>query len=221
VLFGTGKFLEDPTDKQLSPRREQSFYGIYDPNTGAASDAFNGRGSLAAQTIDSEQTVTVGGNSFLLRVTSNSAPGTRGWFMDLVSPGDNFQGERVVSNPLLRNGRVIFTTVIPDQDPCGFGGRSWLMELDSVTGQRLAEAPFDLNRDGKFDENDFVPGTPPVPPSGMNSGEVGITPEPGVLTDPVHGIEYKYTPGTSGNIQVVGENPGAGNVGRQSWRQIR
>jgi type IV pilus assembly protein PilY1 len=220
VLFGTGKFLEDPTDKQLSPRREQSFYGIYDPNSGTNSDAFTGRGSLVEQTIDSEQTVTVGSTNFTLRVTSNNAAGARGWYMDLVSPGDTYLGERVVSNPLLRNGRVIFTTVIPDVDPCGFGGTSWLMELDSITGQRLAEAPFDLNHDGKFDEADFVPGTPPVPPSGMQSA-VGITPEPGVLTDPLRGIEYKYTPGTSGNIQVVGENPGAGNVGRQSWRQIR
>ena len=50
--------------------------------------------------------------------------------MDLVSPS-GFQGERVIANPLLRNGRVIFTTLIPDQDPCGFGGDSWLMELDA------------------------------------------------------------------------------------------
>ncbi|HKR35402.1 MAG TPA: PilC/PilY family type IV pilus protein [Steroidobacteraceae bacterium] len=217
VLFGTGKFLEDPTDKDLSTRFEQSFYGVYDPNTGAASDAFTGRGSLVEQTIDSESTVS----GLTLRVTSNNAPGARGWYMDFVSPGNQWIGERVVSNPLLRNGRVIFTTLIPDVDPCGFGGHSWLMELDSVTGKRLAEAPFDLNRDGKFDANDFVPGTPPRAPSGMYSGEVGITPEPGVLTDPLHGVEYKYTPGTSGQIQVVGENPGAGNVGRQSWRQIR
>ena len=34
ILFGTGKFLEDPTD-QLAPGFDQSFYGIYDPNTDA------------------------------------------------------------------------------------------------------------------------------------------------------------------------------------------
>lgn len=220
VLFGTGKFLEDPTDKDLTTRREQSFYGIYDPNTGLVADAFTGRTALGEQTITSEQTVAFGGKNFTLRVTSDAAPGARGWYMDLVSPGDNWIGERVVSNPLLRNGRVIFTTLIPDLNPCVPGGTSWLMEIDSITGKRLSEAPFDLNRDGKFDQNDLVPGTPPLPPSGMQS-EVGITPEPGVLTDPLHGVEYKYTPGTSGNIQVVGENPGAGNVGRQSWRQIR
>ena len=219
VLFGTGKFLEESADK-LATQTTQSFYGIYDPNSGA-SDAFTGRTALGAQTIDSEQTITVAGKSFSVRLTSNGPPGTRGWYMDLVSPAPTgFQGERVVSNPLLRNGRIIFTTLIPDVDPCGFGGDSWLMELDAITGARLSESPFDLNRDGKFDSNDFVPGTPPLPPSGMKS-EVGITPEPGVLTDPQRGIEYKYMPGTTGNIQMIGENPGAGNVGRQSWRQIR
>ena len=220
ILFGTGKFLEDPTDRQLATGFDQSFYGIYDPNTDA-NDRFTGRTDLQAQTITSEETVTVAGKSFNLRTTSDNAPGTRGWYMDFISPAPTgFQGERVVSNPLLRNGRIIFTTLIPDPDPCGFGGTSWLMELDALTGKRLTEAPFDLNRDGKFDEKDLVPGTPPLPPSGMQS-EVGITPEPGVLTDPLHGIEYKYSPGTSGTIQVIGENPGAGNVGRQSWRQIR
>jgi type IV pilus assembly protein PilY1 len=221
VLFGTGKFLEESADK-LATQTTQSFYGVYDPNSGtAATDAFTGRTALGAQTITAETTVTIAGKSFSLRVTSDGAPGTRGWYMDLVSPSPTgFQGERVVANPLLRNGRVIFTTLIPDTDPCGFGGDSWLMELDAITGKRLTESPFDLNRDGKFDASDFAPGSPALPPSGMKS-EVGITPEPGVLTDPVHGVEYKYMPGTTGGIQMIGENPGAGNVGRQSWRQIR
>jgi type IV pilus assembly protein PilY1 len=217
VLFGTGKFLDESQDK-LATQTTQSFYGIYDPNSG--SDAFTGRGALGAQTIDSEQLVTVGTKQFNLRTTSNAAPGTRGWYMDLVPPSPpGFQGERVVSNSLLRNGRIVFTTLIPDPDPCGFGGDSWLMELDAITGKRLNESPFDLNRDGHFDSADLVPGTT-LPPSGMKS-EVGITPEPGVLTDPKRGIEYKYMPGTKGTIQMIGENPGAGNVGRQSWRQIR
>jgi type IV pilus assembly protein PilY1 len=140
--------------------------------------------------------------------------------MDLVAPSDTYQGERVVSNPLLRNGRIIFTTLMPDQDPCGYGGQSWLMELDALTGKRLSEAPFDLNRDGKFDSSDYATGTPAIPPSGVQS-DVGIAPEPGVLTDPAKGVEYKYMPGTKGTIQMVGENPGAGNIGRQSWRQVR
>ena len=44
------------------------------------------------------------------------------------------EGERVVSLPILRNGRVIFPTLIPSPNPCEFGGSSWLMELDAVSG---------------------------------------------------------------------------------------
>ena len=80
--------------------------------------------------------MTVAGKDFNLRKTSDNAPGTRGWYMDFISPvRPTFRGERVVSNPLLRNGRIIFTTLIPDPDPCGFGGTSWLMELDALDRQ--------------------------------------------------------------------------------------
>ena len=56
------------------------------------------------------------------------------------------------------------------------------------------------------------------PMSGLQS-EVGITPKPGILAGET--AEYKYTPGTSGNIQMTIENPGANALGRQSWRQVR
>ena len=52
---------------------------------------------------------------------------------------------------------------------------------------------------------------------------MGILQSPGVIdgdrdTGPV---QYKYSPGSSGSIQRITENPGAGTTGRQSWRQIR
>ncbi len=64
-------------------------------------------------------------------------------------------GERQVSTPILRGGKIIFTTVIPSGDECSAGGDSWLMELDALSGSRLASPPFDLNRDGVFDEEDY------------------------------------------------------------------
>src|SRR5262249_36270645 len=68
VLFGTGKFIEasDRTVDTTNPR-PQSFYGIFDPNTGAASDKVYGRLSasnvplLQQQTIDAEQSVSLAG----------------------------------------------------------------------------------------------------------------------------------------------------------------
>lgn len=236
VLFGTGKFLEATdrtvTASPVSDQRVQSFYGIIDANSGASTDKITGRGQLQQQTIVIEQSVTLGGQTVNVRIPSNTPRGTaRGWYLDLVQPswytssGSNgYQGERVVSNPILRNGRIIFTTLIPDSDLCGFGGSSWLMELDALNGSRLTTTPFDLNHDGKFDGQDFVEitltdGTKVSYPVGGIQSTVGITPEPGILASPT--AEYKYSPGTSGNISVTVENPGVNSYGRQSWRQIR
>ena len=59
-----------------------------------------------------------------------------------------------------------------------------------------------------------------LPVSGVASQE-GIIQSPGILADPNRPLEFKYSPGTTGNIQVTVENPGPSGFGRQSWRQIR
>jgi type IV pilus assembly protein PilY1 len=226
VLFGTGKYLE-PADKLLTPRLDQSFYGILDCNTGTASDLVSS--GLQQQTIDAESSVTIDSTQYNVRLTSNNPVNLqcnnpsqggdqRGWYMNLVSPG-GYQAEKQVSRPLLRNGRIIFTTLIPDSDPCGFGGNSWLMELDALTGRRLHESPFDLKRDNQFSEDDMVP-VSLIPASGLQS-TVGIIPTPGILVDPMNPVEYLYTPGTSGDISVTVENPGDNTHGRQAWRQLQ
>jgi type IV pilus assembly protein PilY1 len=254
VLVGTGKFMES-VDK--SPTQTQSFYGVYDANSMvAATDVLPSlvRSVLTEQTILAEQSFTFtnpsGGTVTLpLRVTSDNAIGAnRGWYMDFLSPpGATFKGEMQVSNPLLRNGRVIFTTLIPDPDPCSGGGTSWLMEMDLLKGSRLSESPFDSNEDGIFSEADMVTitladgSTLTVPVSGLQS-EVGIAQAPGVLftpgtpgtpagpngpaTPPVPPMEYKYLSGSAPNasgstLHRVRENPGLNSKNRQSWRQVK
>jgi len=130
---------------------------------------------------------------------------------------------------------VIFTTLIPDLDPCIPGGKSWIMEMSMLDGARLEVTPFDLNNDGKFTTADNIPvvlangTTIYVPATGVGSTE-GILQSPGVAdgyvqlpgdTPPGRPVQFKYLPGSSGNIQRITENPGNGGTGRQSWRQIR
>jgi type IV pilus assembly protein PilY1 len=233
VLFGTGKFME-LVDK--SPTQTQTFYGVIDRNTIDANDIVSGRAVMTEQQIRVEQNFTfttpTGTVTIPLRVTTqNPVAGVtgRGWYMDLLSPNTpNFRGEMQVSDSVLRNGRIIFTTLIPDADPCSAGGTSWLMEMDSLTGGRLEETPFDNNRDGLFTDDDFVTVTIDgvsmrVPVSGMQS-EVGIAQRPGILSGDT--AEYKYLSGTTANasgsnIQRAVENPGPNARGRQSWRQIK
>jgi len=233
VLFGTGKFME-LGDK--SPTQTQTFYGVIDQNLGAATDIVSGRSVMTQQRIRVEQNFTfttpTGTVTIPLRVTEqNAVAGAtgRGWYMDLLSPNTpNFRGEMQVSNSILRNGRIIFTTLIPDANACSAGGTSWLMEMNALTGGRLDESPFDNNRDGQFTNGDFVTVTidgvaVTVPVSGMQS-EVGIAQSPGILSS--DNAEFKYLSGTTAsasgsNIQRAVENPGPNARGRQSWRQIK
>ncbi|MEN8177073.1 MAG: PilC/PilY family type IV pilus protein [Pseudomonadota bacterium] len=234
VYFGTGKYFEFNDDSSAS-QVTQSFYGIWDKDEGTLSTTL-GRSSLLQQSILAE--IDVNSDSVDdYRITSNESidwTSHMGWYMDLVNTeGGNTdnKGERQISASILREDRIIFTTMIPEDNPCSAGGTGWLMELDANDGSLLEFTPFDVNNDGKFDEDDYIQATIDVdgdgdvddddklPPSGVKS-QVGIIPMPAILADPKNDKEYKYTPGTKGDIQVTTENPGPGARGRQSWSEL-
>ncbi len=242
VYFGTGKYFE--TNDQIigaSPQ-VQHFYAIRD--NGAP---VKGLDKLQEQTILAETTLNKFGID--VRVTTDCktdykgtetedcdgntiTPVTKeGWFMKLVSPVNGAEGERVVVAPLLRAGRIVFVTMIPATDPCGWGGSSWLMELDAQSGSRLDTSPFDIDDDGKFTITDYLQiydfdkdgdvdnDDGFVPTSGMRNKGMGIIKTPGVVICE-NGNECKYTSGTSGSLDMVlesSDNP----TGRQSWLQIK
>lgn len=217
VLFGTGKYME-PTDRTIPPMPQvQTFYGIHDEGSRVTS----GRSALKQQKVVVE--VTAFGYDLRLTTQFKPGPSDHGWFIDLPTAG-----ERQVSRPVLRGGRIIFTTLIPSTETCSYGGTSWLMELDAITGSRLKETPFDLNGDGLFNSGDWVTGTGDfdgdgtpetikIPVSGKKSKE-GIIKTPAIIG--AGEKEYKYASGTTGNVEITVE-PGGGEAGRQSWRQLQ
>jgi type IV pilus assembly protein PilY1 len=257
IYFGTGLYLQN---SDLANTQRQSFYGIIDRDT-----PVTGRSNLLLQQI-TYQGVQLG---YELRETSNHFIFAHhdGWVMDLIDPAGVEPGERVVSTPILRNRRIIFTTLIPASGACSSGGSSWLMELDAWSGSRLQDpspydlspnpitdlngdgvindidvalweeqhrgnevAPFDLNGDGLFNQDDMLPTTDTNgdgvidnnderhAPSGKRSNE-GIINTPGIIAD--GDTEIKYAAGSSGRIETTTENPGPGGYGRQSWRQLK
>ena len=243
VFFGTGKYFDSGDG---SAKRKNSFYGIWDDfNATNAVPVSGGRNDLLKQEITHETYTDSSGDSWLsddvtktanpfpwdLRVTTENSIswGThKGWYIDLMSPLSfrGWEGERVVSTPLLRDGRVIFSTSIPSLDPCEYGGTSWLMELSLVDGSRLSVSPFDLNADGAFNEGDYVEiwvkvnGVDvkvKVPTSGKKS-KVGIIKTPAVIK--TKDKEFKFTSGSSGEIEQTLESLSYRD-GRQSWRQLR
>jgi type IV pilus assembly protein PilY1 len=162
-----------------------------------------------------------------------------GWRIDLLNtngpdgpdadslPGNDNWGERQVTDSVVRGGKIIFTTLIPTNDPCQFGGDGWLMELDAATGSRLSYTPFDVNKDGAFGLSDYLPttlnpdqtGSTQTPVSGRKS-KVGIPTTPAIVARDGGTSEFKYESGSTGQVEVIYENPGPEDVGRQSWQQL-
>ena len=223
VFFGTGAFYR-VDDNVVPPNPDiDAFFGVVDYGAPIA-----GRSELLEQSILVETT----SNGRRVRAVTDNQMGSshKGWYLDLeweaVYGGPGPAGERVVSRALVRNDRVIFATLIPSEDPCAFGGDSWLMELNTFTGGRLDYALFDLNNDGQFDDGDWIDVTLPdgtttrVPPSAI-APDVNIIKTPAVIT----GIgpnddEVKVVSGSGGQLMQIMER-GSTAIGRLSWRQMR
>ncbi|WP_151705079.1 pilus assembly protein [Nitrincola alkalilacustris] len=216
VIFGTGKFFEVGDNDTSGNPPLQSIYGIKDLGQRVQE---TDRSTLVEQEIIWEGP-SPNGEYNLRVVTKNEVLDIdKGWFMDLVHD-NNRQGERIVSQPLIHLGRVIFATIIPSQDPCDFGGTSWLMEIDPKTGGRLPDPVFDINDDQQFNEDDMISVNGElVPPSGIQSN-VGIIDTPTIIDDGE--LEFKVLSGSSGNMETVTEpGSGGGDRDRISWRQLR
>jgi len=216
VYVGTGKYLEKSDTDTTSP---QTFYGIWDKHDQILTSF--GRSALLQQSVIAEPVV----NGKTVRVTSDNTinwgaidqPVQRGWYIDLPATG-----ERSVSDPVLRNGQIIFTTLIPNAQICQSGGTSFLMELDVNGGRRLPYTTLDVNSDHKVDSKDDVSiaingQTVTVHASGLGSTE-GILSAPTILNSGA--TEMKYSTGSTGGVFVVIENPGPRAHGRQAWRQL-
>ena len=219
IYFGTGKYLGylDIVDTSA-----QTVYGILD--SGSRITGTPPRSALQEQTFIYEGRRT-SADASLVRVASNNATnytGTnakRGWYLDLLSPNTpSHLGERVVSAPLLRNGRLIITSIVPSTAACDQGGYSWITELDALYGKRLAYNVFDYTNDRLFtDADSALHDDQENPVSSRQLGEEGLMKSPTVIS--AGEIEYKVGSGTGGGIVVITEKGMDGNP-RSSWRQL-
>lgn len=235
VYFGTGKYLESSDNTTTGTVPTQSFYAIWDRGatayTGKASSPVSiARSDLLQQTITAGTAVgafdtrLVTDNAINWRLTRTVTAWTHlGWYVDLPT-----NGEKQATDPLLREGRIIFTTLIPSTDPCQVGGSGWLMELNANNGGRLADT-FDFTDslgglpDGAFNSFDKQFGVSAAGAKSTASG--GALSTPMILSNPSTSRpstgackETKYSQGTNGAIMKLAETCTPGDV-RQSWRQ--
>lgn len=224
VYFGTGQYLEE-TDNIATGQTTQTFYGIWDKNS-ATVPSINAATDLLEQTITNQYEESFDTNddgtddeTYLLRDVSDNQinwASHLGFALDLIpeniegSPNTNNFGERQTSNAIVRNGRIIFTTLIPSDVECAFGGTSFVMEIDFRDGGALEFPAFDLNGDGDYDADDTL--------AAGRASDVGIMPTVSILADGSQDVAFGS--GASGDIDVIQISVGDQSYGRQSWRQI-
>ncbi len=215
VSFGTGSYFRN-IDGMVGGAQTQTLYGIFDTGATVA-----GRSALLEQTIVEQRsesfTTPAGSEPYDLRVVSDNLIDLSihsGWYLDLEYGGSN-QGERVISQGTFPSGRtaerIRFTTLIPDNDPCGSGRRGYLMDVDLFTGGRFDAPVFDLTGDGLLDDDDLLDG---LPPSGIafGTGELPTTiRRRGTNLEGIYTGEGENIDGRTGDILE----------GRQSWRQLQ
>lgn len=243
VLFGTGKFY-DKNDNNAVGQSTQAFYGIWDKNDGASTSYNLDSSSLLKQEVLYEgihnfavpDSKTGEKNTVAIRITSDETDNAKykinwathkGWKLDLNYSGNSGNlGEKQVTNAVLRDGSIMFTTVLPTPEACTPGGSSWLMELDAADGSRLSYPPFDLNGDNKFDALDMAYGNNTydnMPTSGVSKPNQGIYSAPLNMPNTLIGskecIDTTLISTTEGDILDFSRSC-VGSQGRQSWRYL-
>lgn len=214
VYFGTGQY-RDPRDNLVGTLDTETLYGIHD--NGAQVTSLN---DLIEQTVLKESSPVT---DIKARVTSNHSvdySSKKGWYLKLLGENSVAEGERVISQALLRGGRLILTTLVPPAN-CSWGGSSWLIELNALDGQPLKKPALDINNDRQFNFVDKVAyNNQSHVPSGIQNSLLGMVTHPPVIINHSAYTEGKYLSGSSGSVGLFRESSSRAS-GRQAWEQIR
>jgi type IV pilus assembly protein PilY1 len=203
LFFGTGRFMTagDITDKSV-----QSLYGIIDTSN-ATSNATLARSALTSRAI----TVTGAASGYPVRGFQPNAvlpPGSKGWYINLLTPPSTAQGERIVTEAQLLNTTLVVSSIIPTLNACQSDGIGYINALEAFTGTGSTQSFFDLDADGNF-ANDKVGG---LPVGSVNLG-VGMP----TLANIMRGkLVVGGSGGKLGNANIAEIR----NTGRISWREI-
>ena len=214
VFFGTGSFYRNGDNEVPSDPLVDTFYGIIDRGA-----AINGRSALLKQTVLKEDTLA--GGLKVRAISANALTTQTGWYLDLGwlegTGATGAVGERVIAKATLRTDRVIFATMTPNGDPCGFGGESFIMAMSLSSGSRLNYVYFDSNGDDKLGNEDTtsIGEDKNIPWSGISDTGDGV----------VKGVTplYKWLcfAGSSGSAPQCIPVAGSQRFGRHSWREVR
>lgn len=227
VMFGTGKYFET-ADAAPDTSRNMSVYGIWDRKTRAEPTTISDAGTLTRQnlqqqlitaenvtnferddessinrevrTISQERIQWYVPNTTPAQEVDSASVSRWGWYVDL-SVNQTLEGEMMVNPMLARGDTLLFSSLIPNEDPCADGTTSWIYAINAHTGGRTRLPALDFNSDGRFDGKDTDGGTVV---SGYKSDA------PGGISLSKDGLLF-------GSSDSIGFNVSPELQGRQSW----
>jgi type IV pilus assembly protein PilY1 len=215
VYFGGGKYIEGA---DVGDATKRAIYGVWDqyldPNNAEDKAKMTELAKLLGPRVAlselTTQTFEAVGTQFR-KATNNSTSGKLGWTATFPNAG-----ERVVSQPLLRDRRLVFTSIIPSKADCSPGGTSWFNELDWLTGGPLPATQLDTNGDGKINGDD----------SNISGIAIdGIVSNPAIQDSPVKvdGVpqELNLLNTSKGEITSPLGKGDPKRARRLSWRQVK
>ena len=129
LWFGTGRPLAADDRSDATP---QSVYGIVDRFAGTAARRDLQRQSIS---VGAGMSGTIGGGRVDYAGSATGRPQS-GWVLDLPRAGERLSGPLLV-----RRGRLVFASLVPDRDKC-FAGASSIFAVDPHEGLALGTRMF-------------------------------------------------------------------------------
>jgi type IV pilus assembly protein PilY1 len=217
TFFGTGKYL---TSGDLSDMSTQSWYGMIVDGTLPVDSTNLVHRSITAETTGTaaDPTATppvtaVSPARAITTVSTSDMSGKSGWYLDLTSPTNGAEGERMIVGNQFQYGLLVGSTLIPDtSDACSPGGRGWVMAVNPFLGTNPGSIFFDINGDGAFGSSDEVT------VGSLNLAAAGM--EFSSLTGSPAFVGSLMLVNQNGIITPTAINPQSGIGSRVSWREI-
>ncbi|MCP8900319.1 pilus assembly protein [Gilvimarinus xylanilyticus] len=197
VYFGTGRYL---TDSDISTSNTNSFYAVADTGETVEPDDLVQNSVSGSNGIRIVKEAQAGDNVSGFNVDGGANDfnwadeDTHGWYINFP-----IAGERVTDKSNLIFDRLIFPTIVPTENACDYGGKSWIMDLTAI---------------GTF----YRGNEPMLDNQGMESDSLSS------LSEYIHiggdgGTFIKQD--SDGTLAPIPAPPPAGAMGRQSWRQMQ
>ncbi|MDV2080898.1 pilus assembly protein [Marinobacter xestospongiae] len=224
VFFGTGRFLTDSDIRAATPQ-VQTWYGLRALKGPSGLDevsSSDSRTNLQERKILAENTV----GTDIARATSLgdfsdlTTDSNVGWFMDLESPVNGKEGERIVYQTQLIAGRLIVNTLIPkSSSPCETFPAGATLIVDPFSGGNPGEGVVDANGDGKIDDGDSTTLGGKLTHYNGQRHSIGMAGIFSALLDDA-GLVQLYAMNLAGGGGGGGLPPKGGDGERLNWQEI-